>query len=129
MIATDNVISTPLNRLAIATTGRMNLIEVDHLVRIEAWSNYSKLVFANGRTLVVAKVLKKFQEQLRENHFIRAHNTHLVNIHFIRSISSNRHPSLHLENGERVSVSRRKYPEVLKQLNALEIKMIKREAS
>jgi hypothetical protein len=35
----------------------IHVIEISNIVRKEAISNYSKLYFTNGKTLVVAKVL------------------------------------------------------------------------
>jgi len=87
----------PLQKMMVATAGRVDVVNVDHLVRIEAQSNYSKLYLADGTTLVVAKVLRKFEEQLSQNPFIRAHKTHLVNLHFIRSLEGLHHKHLVME--------------------------------
>ena len=47
-------------------------------VRIEAVSNYSRIYFADGNTMVVAKVLHLFQNLLPETMFVRVHRSHLV---------------------------------------------------
>ncbi|HJW30958.1 MAG TPA: LytTR family DNA-binding domain-containing protein, partial [Saprospiraceae bacterium] len=84
----------------------------------EAQSNYSRLIFADGHTLVVAKVLKKFEEQLDPGSFIRAHKTHLVNLQFVRAYEGKEHKALVLENGESIAVSRSKRSSVQKHLLA-----------
>ncbi|WP_315820725.1 LytTR family DNA-binding domain-containing protein [Paraflavitalea speifideaquila] len=61
----------------------MAVVDTASIIRIQAISNYSKLFFTTGRTLVVAKVLKRFEEELAVNDFIRPHRTHLVNKQFI----------------------------------------------
>ena len=110
----------PLQKMMVATAGRVDVVNVDHLVRIEAQSNYSKLYFVDGTTLVVAKVLRKFEEQLSQNPFIRAHKTHLVNLHFIRSLEGLHHKHLVLDNGDNIAVSRSKQRYVFQQLMNLQ---------
>lgn len=42
--------------IQIFTTRGFELVQINTIVRIEAISNYSKLFFINGNSLVVAKV-------------------------------------------------------------------------
>lgn len=96
------------NSLAVSTTGRKDIIDWNLLVRIEADSNYCRLFLENGRTLFVAKVLKKFEDELDMQLFIRPHKTHLVNKSFIASYIKGVHASLVLSNGDQIPVARRK---------------------
>ncbi|MEQ1767700.1 MAG: hypothetical protein ABL859_09765, partial [Methylotenera sp.] len=50
--------------LLLPTCKGLECILFNEIVRIEASSNYSKLFFNNGKTLVVAKVLHWFEDQL-----------------------------------------------------------------
>jgi two-component system LytT family response regulator len=106
------------NSLTIATLGRIDVIALDKLVRIEATSNYSRLFMSDGSSLLVAKVLKQFEAQLDKYAFIRTHKTHLVNMQYIRSCTGLQHKMVQLENGEEIAVSRAKQPVVLKRLLA-----------
>jgi len=110
---------TASHKLMVATSGRVDVVNIDHLVRIEAQSNYSKLFFVDGTTITVAKVLRKFEEQLSQDVFVRAHKTHLVNMHFIRSMEGKEHKKLVLENGDNIVVARSKHRCVLQQLMTL----------
>ncbi|HZV70710.1 MAG TPA: LytTR family DNA-binding domain-containing protein [Saprospiraceae bacterium] len=101
-------LSNNTNSLAVSTTGRIDIIDWNRLVRIEADSNYCRLFLENGRTLFVAKVLKKFEKELDRKLFIRPHNSHLVNRSFISSYMKGVHASLVLSTGEQIPVSRRK---------------------
>lgn len=82
-------------------------VNVNHLVRIAASSSYSKLFFVDGKTLVVTKVLKWFEQQGVMDSFLRIHRTHLINKQFI-SHYCRRSGKLVLANNERVAVARRK---------------------
>jgi len=92
--------------IRVATCGKVDFIDLNTLVRIEAWSNYSKLILSSGKRLVVAKVLKRFEEGLDNSMFLRVHSTHLINLHFLEGISD--HGELCLLNGDRIPVSRRR---------------------
>jgi|SRR5688572_423851 len=96
------------NSLAISSTGRVDIIDWNRLVRIEADSNYCRLFLENGKTFFVAKVLKKFEDELDRQLFIRPHKTHLVNKSFIASYIKGVNASLVLSNGEQIPVARSK---------------------
>ena len=80
----------------------------EHIVRIEAISNYSKIYFTNGYPMTVAKVLQWFQQQLPEEMFARVHRSHLVNKLFVTRIISQKQSSVQMSNGETINISRRK---------------------
>jgi two-component system LytT family response regulator len=75
---------------------------------VEAISNYSKLFFSNGKTLVVAKILAWFENLLESRGFVRLHRSHLVNRAFIKSICHRKTQVAVLLNNEEVSVAKRK---------------------
>lgn len=85
---------------------------VEQIIRVEALSNYSRIHFADGNKLVVAKVLQWFQDFLPAEMFIRVHRSHLVNKQFVKAINGRKIKTILLNNGENVVVSRRKKPMV-----------------
>jgi two-component system, LytTR family, response regulator len=96
------------------------MIAISNIIRIEAISNYSKLFFANdatasvGRnTLVVAKVLKWFEERLPYENFTRLHRSHLVNNQFIQTHQCSS-KAFELQNGKVIEISRRKRKSVMR---------------
>ncbi len=99
--------------LVLPTCKGIELIDVNNIVRIEASSNYSRLYFLNGKTLVVAKLLRWFEDRLPAAQFIRAHRAHLLNRNFIRHINGKGNKAI-LYNGDHIGVSRRKRSQFLK---------------
>ena len=91
-------------------------IDIGSIIRIEATSNYSKIFFSNGKTMVVPKVLKQFEALLFHKGFARTHRSHLVNIACIRRLNTC-HMKIILHNQEQVSISRRKRKMIRKQLS------------
>jgi two-component system, LytTR family, response regulator len=90
------------------TSRGTEVIDLSMLVRIEAISNYSKLFFCNGRTLVVAKVLAYFEHKLIGYGFARPHRSHIVNIQYITSCTYCGAGLVTLDNNEQIAVSKRK---------------------
>ncbi len=80
----------------------------EQIIRIEASSNYSCVYFADGKKLVVSKILYWFEERLPAATFARVHRSHLINTDFISEIKENKPCSLLLNNGDRIELSRRK---------------------
>ena len=79
------------------------------IIRIESISNYSRIHFSNGNyPLTVARVLRKFEEMLPPEQFIRTHRTHLVNKKYIKSVNVGKQTTISLLNGETIAISRRK---------------------
>jgi two-component system, LytTR family, response regulator len=116
MIIANNILILP------NSTGTA-VIDISNIVRIEAISNYSKLFFANAcpasggsKTLVVAKVLKWFDELLSDKGFIRIHRSHLINLSCINSYNNNNQHKIILQNQEQINISRRKRSSIIKRL-------------
>ena len=105
---TDASASDILNRIYLPTNRGIETIIVNDIIRIQSISNYSKLYFKNGKTLVVAKVLRWFEEQLHQYHFVRIHRTHLINMNYMQSYNNNDGGKLLLHNGESIKVAKRK---------------------
>lgn len=94
--------------LMLPTRQGIERINIDSIVRIEASSNYSKLIFTNGKAIVTAKVLHWFEKQDGMDSFLRTHRTHLVNKVFISSYINGSGGQICLQNGELIDVSKRK---------------------
>jgi two-component system LytT family response regulator len=80
----------------------------EQIVRVEAHSNYSRIHFTQGYPMTVAKLLHWFETNLPEIMFTRIHRSHLVNKNQIIHITTGRNSIVHLKNGDKVTVSRRR---------------------
>jgi two-component system LytT family response regulator len=94
--------------LVLTTNKGIEVIDTVTIERIEAISNYSKLYFDTGKTLVVAKVLRWFEEHLPPGRFIRIHRTHIVNKNSIQQYTRGRRAFVRLRDGGVIAVAKRK---------------------
>jgi two-component system LytT family response regulator len=95
-------------KLRLATATHIYYLDVKDIVRIQSLSNYSKLFFHSGQTLVVAKVLAWFEQLLPAHHFFRVHRTHLVNLSYVERYIPGNSSLAAMSNNERIPVSRRR---------------------
>lgn len=96
-----NLVNIPFDR-------GIRLVQAEQIIRIEGQSNYSKIHFATGQPMTVAKVLHWFEDHLPPQMFARVHRSHLVNKLFVQEINGLNYNNLLLTNGESIAMSRRK---------------------
>ncbi|HEX5654766.1 MAG TPA: LytTR family DNA-binding domain-containing protein [Chitinophagaceae bacterium] len=97
-----------LKRVVLSTSKGILFIPVQQIIRIQSVSNYSKLILTTGKTIVISKLLRWFEEHPKLQSFVRIHRTHLVNIHYIKKYRAGKKSMLFLNNGETIAVARRK---------------------
>jgi two-component system LytT family response regulator len=98
----------PKNTFILPTSTGVEIIDCSSLVRIAATSNYCKLFFSDGRTLVVAKLLSWFETRLSSRGFIRLHRSHMVNMQYILRLNKDKRTEVVLKDLLVIPVSRRK---------------------
>jgi two-component system, LytTR family, response regulator len=94
-------------------------IRISSIIFIEPVGNYSRIVTSEGKRCLVLKTLKKWQEELPDDNFVRIHRSSIVNIEHVDHIEkeSNALHKAFLKNfPEPLEVSRR-YAKRLKSMN------------
>ena len=105
--------------LVLSTCKGIEVININTIIRVEAISNYSKLFFSNGKTLVVAKVLAWFEDKLPGWLFVRVHRSHIINLRYMRSWCNNRISRAILRDNTVIEISRRRKKKVMEILKDL----------
>ena len=107
-------VKTQEQKIAVPTNDGLEFVTIGDIIRIESSSYYSKLFLINRPPLLVTRLLKDFEDILLPYHFFRVHNSHLVNLRYIRKFVRGDGGQVYLENGDVVDVSRRRKEEFLK---------------
>lgn len=95
-------------RIALHAQDRIQLISIKDIVRLEAESNYTHFFLSSGKRIIVGKTLKSYTELLEEHHFLRVHQSHLINPTHIAEFIKTDGGYLLMNNGSKVSVSVRR---------------------
>lgn len=72
-----------VERIALSTEDGLVFVHTSSIAYCKAESNYTFVVLADGKRILVAKTLKEIDETLSGKDFFRIHNSFLVNINHI----------------------------------------------
>ncbi len=86
----------------------MEYLNPKEIIRIEADRSYSWFFLNGNRKILVSKHLKEFQELLGDRNFFRSHNSHLVNLKFVKKFIRRDGGYIEMLDGSVVPISRNK---------------------
>ncbi|RZL50276.1 MAG: response regulator transcription factor [Pedobacter sp.] len=107
-----------IQKITLPSAQGYKLIDIDDIVHIEADSNYSVFNLVNLEKIIVSKVLKDYEEILPENRFVRVHKSSIVNLKFVEAYNSKNGLQVLLNNGEAITVSRRRASDFFDKIKA-----------
>ncbi len=64
---------------------RIALSTSDGIIRCEAKANYTEFFIKNHKPVLISKTLKEYEELLTEHGFERIHQSHLINLSYLKS--------------------------------------------
>ena len=105
-ILMENLRSSLPSRLAIPTADGMEYLNPKDIIRIEADRSYSWFFMTGDRKILVSKHLKEFQELLGDRYFFRSHNSHLINLKFVRKYIRREGGYIEMADGAMLPISR-----------------------
>tara|TARA_B110000483_G_C18004467_1_gene468589 strand:+ start:89 stop:823 length:735 start_codon:yes stop_codon:yes gene_type:complete len=106
-------------RLALHSQDKIEIIEIGNIIRCESNVNYTQFFFKDGTKMLVTKTLKEYDKMLTEFGFYRVHQSHLVNIDYIKEYVKIDGGYLKMKDGASVPISTRKKSSVLKLLQGV----------
>lgn len=72
-------------RIALSNSDGIHLFEVSDIIRCESEDNYTKFYIKNSKPILISKTLKEYEELLTEHGFERIHQSHLINLAYLKS--------------------------------------------
>ena len=104
------------DKIAIPTSEGLEFIPIKNILHIESSSNYSKIFFRENKPIIVTKLLKDFEDLLGPYRFYRIHNSHLINLNYIKKYVKAEGGQVIMQDGTTIDVARRKKEEFLKMI-------------
>ncbi|MEE9348449.1 MAG: LytTR family DNA-binding domain-containing protein [Flavobacteriaceae bacterium] len=111
-----NTLSTPNQKpkkISLHTLDQITIVDLDDIIRCESDNNNTMFYLKNDTKIFVTKTLKYFADMLKNYDFIRVHQSHLVNLHYIKAFIKTDGGYLLMQNKKTVPVSVRKKAEVI----------------
>lgn len=91
--------------LTISTQKTTEYLKISEILRFEAQGSYCQIHMKNGTVHLISKVLKEFVPKLSGHGFFRVHQSHFINLNYVKSHSKGDHV-VTMADGSEVSVSR-----------------------
>lgn len=104
-------------RISIPTVDGLEFIKVSDIIRCEANVNYTTIFSRNKQKLMVSKTLKHFEMLFCDCNFFRVHNSHLINLDYIKKYTKGKGGYITMIDGTNIEVSIRRKDAFLKLFN------------
>jgi len=102
----ENLRSAIPMKLAIPTAEGMEYLNTREIIRIEADRSYCWFYLTEKRKRLVSKNLKEYQDLLSDRNFFRPHNSHLLNLEFVKKYVRQEGGYIEMTDGAQIPVSR-----------------------
>ncbi len=102
------------SQLSLPTIRGFRVADLSTIVRLESDGNYTTIFLDNKEEIIVSKPIKEYENLLPKDRFCRVHNSHIINIGFLKEYVKGRGGEAILKDGSRISVSQNKKSELLK---------------
>jgi len=102
----ENIRSSHPTRLVIPTSDGREYLNPKDIIRIEADRSYSWFYIVDKKKILVSRHLKEFQDLLNDRNFFRPHNSHLINLDFVKKYVRHDGGYIEMTDGSQIPVSR-----------------------
>ncbi len=106
-------------RIALSTSDGIHLFEISDIIRCESEDNYTKFHIRNSKPILISKTLKEYEDLLTEHGFERIHQSHLINLSYLKSYIKKDGGYVVMSDNSNLPISQRKkdrLQEILKSL-------------
>ena len=93
-------------KLIVSLHDSFQVIDLNELMYCETDKGYTTFYCSDGKKYMVSKTLKEFEERLSKIHFVRPHQSFMVNLKFIDKYEKS--GIIYLKNEKKIPVSSRK---------------------
>jgi len=113
LLANVRDFSDSLKKIVLKTSNSIYVVDVQDIIRCESDSSYTKFFLKDGRKIMLSKVLKEYDELLKDSGFLRVHKSHLINLNYIDKFNKTDGGYLIMKDSSSVPVSQRKRDTIL----------------
>lgn len=96
-----------MDKIIISTQDSHYVIDTRDIVYCKSDNSYTTFFIQNRKDITASISIKKVEEQLQAENFIRPHQSYLVNPLHVQSISKNQDTTINLIGGKEVPISKR----------------------
>lgn len=106
-------------RIALSNSDGIHVFEVSDIIRCESEDNYTKFFIRNSKPILISKTLKEYEDLLTEHGFERIHQSHLINLSYLKSYIKKDGGYVVMTDNSNLPISQRKRERLQDLLKAL----------
>jgi two-component system LytT family response regulator len=95
-------------KLILRTAENIHIIDINEIVNCVSDNSYTTFFLNDGESIIVSKSMKEYEDILKGYGFVRPHQSHLVNLNYVKKIDKNDGGFLILKNRKEIPVSLRR---------------------
>lgn len=103
-----------IKRLVIKSHKGMDMIELDHIIYLEADNVYTMFHLIGAKQIISSKTIKDYEIMLSDKGFYRAHKSFIVNLSHVKNLNTQEGSQINLSENHLVSLSEKKKEAFLK---------------
>jgi two-component system LytT family response regulator len=107
------------SRIVLPTSDSLMIVKIEDIIRAESDDNYTYFFLSDNSKHLVSKTLKEFESLLPKERFIRIHQSHLVNVDFIKKLVKGKSGFVQMADGSKLPVARERKDFVIEALGRL----------
>ena len=100
-------------KFILRTFDAFHILDYDDIIRCESDRNYSIFILKNGERIMISKSLSEFADQLEENGFFRVHQSHFINLKYLKKFKKDEFMAV-LKDDTEITVAYRKRDELIR---------------
>ncbi len=117
----NRTLKNHFDKISLPSNDGLIIVEIQDIIRLEAAGNYSTVFLTSGESIIVTKTLNHFEEILSGLSFVRIHNTHLINLKYVKKYQRGQGGTVTMYNGTSLAVSRTRKNEFIEGLRNLSL--------
>ncbi|MEO8151214.1 MAG: LytTR family DNA-binding domain-containing protein [Bacteroidia bacterium] len=102
-----------IQKVALPASNGLELVDMKDIIRCTADRNYTEMFLSQAKKLIISKNLKEIEDMLDDRIFFRVHQSHLINLNFVKRYIKGEGGQVLMNDNSYVDVSRRKKEEFL----------------
>jgi two-component system, LytTR family, response regulator len=106
-----------ISQIVLPTQESLVIVKIAEIMRAESDDNYTYFFLTNNTRHLVSKTLKEYESMLPRTIFMRIHQSHLINLKFVKRYIKGKSGFVEMTDGKQVPVSREKREALIEALS------------
>ena len=106
-------------KISLNSSDKIIVVNLDDIMHCKSDNNYTEFYMSDNKKILVGKTLKYFSDILKEYNFLRVHQSHLINLQFVKEFIKSDGGYIVLQNNKTIPVSVRKRNEVIEAIQRI----------